>query len=65
MRYLTDRYFKFAPKLRYDMQPHDIRVSGDALWYAYDYEIDTPEEPYPRAWNVDVPGGCGRSLAHP
>jgi ketosteroid isomerase-like protein len=44
MRYLTDRYFKFAPKLRYEMKPHDVRMYGDALWYSYDYEIDTPEE---------------------
>jgi ketosteroid isomerase-like protein len=44
MRYLTNRYFKFAPKLRHDMKPHDVRVFGDALWYSYDYEIDTPEE---------------------
>jgi ketosteroid isomerase-like protein len=44
MRYLTNRYFKFAPKLHYEMKPHDIRSFGDALWYSYDYSIDTPEE---------------------
>ena len=53
MRYLTDRYFKFAPKLRYDMKPHDVRVFGDALWYSYDYEIDTP---------VDHMAGHGMSM---
>jgi predicted aspartyl protease len=46
MSYLTDRYFKYAPKLRYDMKPHDIRVFGDALWYSYDYEIATPMEQF-------------------
>ncbi len=44
MRYLTERYFKFAPKLHFEMKPHDIRSFGDALWYSYDYRIDTPEE---------------------
>jgi ketosteroid isomerase-like protein len=44
MRYLSQRYFKFAPKLHYDANPHDIRTFGDALWYSYDFWIDTPEE---------------------
>ncbi len=44
MRYLNERYFKFAPKLRYDMKTHDVQSFGDALWYSYDYEIDTPVE---------------------
>jgi ketosteroid isomerase-like protein len=44
MKYLTNRYFKFAPKLRYEMTPHDVRSYGDALWYSYDYLIETPEE---------------------
>ncbi len=42
--YLSEHYFKFAPNLRYSMQPHDIRMFADALWYSYDYEIDTPVE---------------------
>jgi ketosteroid isomerase-like protein len=44
MRYLSERYFKFAPKLHYDARPHDVRTFGDALWYSYDFWIDTPEE---------------------
>jgi ketosteroid isomerase-like protein len=44
MRYLSQRYFKFAPKLHYDARPHDVRLFGDALWYSYDFWIDTPEE---------------------
>jgi uncharacterized protein (TIGR02246 family) len=44
MRYLSQRYFKFAPKLHYDARPRDVRIFGDALWYSYDFWIDTPEE---------------------
>jgi ketosteroid isomerase-like protein len=44
MRYLSQRYFKFAPKLHYDASPHDVRIFGDVLWYSYDFWIDTPEE---------------------
>lgn len=40
MQYLNDTYFKFAPGLRFEMTPHDIRTFGDALWYSYDYSID-------------------------
>jgi uncharacterized protein (TIGR02246 family) len=43
MRYLSER-FKCAPKLHYDARPHDVRSFGDALWYSYDFWIDTPEE---------------------
>ncbi len=44
MRYLSERYFKFAPKLHYDVKPQDVRLLGDVLWCAYDFWIDTPEE---------------------
>lgn len=44
MRYLSERYFKFALRLHYDARPHDVRTFGDALWYSYDFWIDTPEE---------------------
>jgi ketosteroid isomerase-like protein len=44
MRYLSQRYFKFAPKLHYDVKPHDVRIFGDVLWYSYDFWMDTPEE---------------------
>jgi ketosteroid isomerase-like protein len=44
MRYLSQRYFKFAPKLHYEVRPRDVRSFGDALWYSYDFWIDTPEE---------------------
>ena len=44
IRYLSQRYFKFAPKLHYDARPHDVRVFGDVLWFSYDFWIDNPEE---------------------
>jgi ketosteroid isomerase-like protein len=44
MLYLSQRYFKFAPKLHYDVRPQDVRSFGDLLWYSYDFWIETPEE---------------------
>lgn len=44
IRYLSQRYFKFAPKLHYDARPHDVRLFGDVLWFSYDFWIDNPEE---------------------
>jgi hypothetical protein len=44
MKYLTERYLKYAPNLRYDIKPHEVQSFGDALWYSYDYSIDTPKE---------------------
>jgi len=40
MQYMDETYFQFAPGLRFEMTPHDIRSFGDALWYSYDYRID-------------------------
>jgi hypothetical protein len=44
MHYLSERYFKYAPKVRFEMTTHDLRGFGDALWYSYDYSIDSPAE---------------------
>ena len=44
MEYMNNKYFKFAPGLRFEMTPHDIRSFGDALWYSYDYSIDKASE---------------------
>jgi hypothetical protein len=44
MKYLNGRFFKDAPRPHYDASPHDVRLLGDALWYSYDFWIDTPEE---------------------
>jgi hypothetical protein len=42
MDYLKNTYLKFAPKLHYDSQMHDVKSFGDALWYSYDYTIEVP-----------------------
>jgi hypothetical protein len=47
MDYLQQRYLRFAPNVDYKMEMHDVRLFGDALWYSYDYSIDTPQE-HPR-----------------
>jgi hypothetical protein len=47
MNYLQERYLRFAPNVDYKMEMHDVRLFGDALWYSYDYSIDTPQE-HPR-----------------
>jgi len=44
MKYLQERYLKYAPELCYKMNLHDVKMFGDALWYSYDYTIDSPLE---------------------
>lgn len=44
MEYLSQRYLKYAPNLCYKMTPHDVKAYGDALWYSYDYTLDSPKE---------------------
>jgi len=44
MNYLQGRYLKYAPDLCYKMNLHDVKMFGDALWYSYDYTIDSPQE---------------------
>jgi hypothetical protein len=44
LEYLQERYFQFVPELRYCMTLHDVRIFGNALWYSYDYSIDTPKD---------------------
>ena len=44
LAYMQERYFRFAPHLTYDMSVHEVKMFGDALWYSYDYIIDSPEE---------------------
>jgi len=43
MRYMRDEYFKFAGNLHYTMKLRDVQAFGDALWYSYDFEMNTPE----------------------
>jgi Domain of unknown function (DUF4440)/Aspartyl protease len=44
MKYMQEFYFKFAPNVHYDMTMHEVRLFGNALWYSYDYALDTPEK---------------------
>ena len=44
IEYLQARYMRFAPDLRYKMNLHDVKMFGEALWYSYDYAIDSPKE---------------------
>ena len=44
MKYLQERYLKFAPNLQYCMVLRDVKTFGEALWYSYDYTIDSPKE---------------------
>jgi hypothetical protein len=43
LEYMRNRYFKFAPRLHYSMKLQDVQSFGNALWYSYEYELDTPE----------------------
>ena len=44
MNYLQERYLRYAPHLSYAMCLREVRLFGDALWYSYDYTIDSPTE---------------------
>jgi len=44
MQYLTEHYLKYAPDLGFKMHPRDVRLFGDALWYSYDYTMDSPTQ---------------------
>ncbi|GAC1640408.1 MAG: hypothetical protein NVS9B14_21910 [Candidatus Acidiferrum sp.] len=44
MNYLQKSYLQYAPKLSYEMELHEVKLFGDALWYSYDYTIDSPKE---------------------
>jgi Domain of unknown function (DUF4440)/Aspartyl protease len=44
MKYLEDRYLRYAPNLSYEMCMREVRLFGDALWYSYDYTINSPKE---------------------
>ena len=42
--YLQSRFFQYAPNIRYSTKLRDAQMFGDALWYSYDYNIDSPVE---------------------
>jgi len=44
MGYMQRRFFKFGPKLHYVMDLQDVQLFGNALWYSYEYKLDSPAE---------------------
>jgi len=44
LEYLRGRFFNCAPNLRYKMKVHEVQTFGNAVWYSYDYSIDTPRD---------------------
>ena len=44
MRYMREHYLKFAPHLRYTTKLREVQSFGDALWYSYDFDMETPEK---------------------
>lgn len=44
VKYLSERFFKYAPDLSYKMKMHEVQTYGNAVWYSYEYWIDTPKE---------------------
>jgi uncharacterized protein DUF4440/aspartyl protease len=44
LEYLRERYFKYAPDLCYKIKIHEVQTYGNAVWYSYDYSLDTPKE---------------------
>jgi hypothetical protein len=43
LEYLRERYFKYAPDLCYKIKMHEAQTYGNAVWYSYDYSLDTPK----------------------
>jgi uncharacterized protein (TIGR02246 family) len=42
--YMQERFFQYAPKIDYVTKLREVQMFGDALWYSYDYALDTPVE---------------------
>jgi len=42
--YLQNRFFQYAPNISYTTKLREAQMFGDALWYSYDYALDTPAE---------------------
>lgn len=42
--YMQNRFFQYAPNIRYTTKLREAQMFGDALWYSYDYSLDTPAE---------------------
>jgi len=42
--YMQNRFFQYAPNISYTTKLREAQMFGDALWYSYDYTLDTPAE---------------------
>lgn len=42
--YFQNRFFRYAPEVHYTTKLHDVQLFGNALWYSYDYVLDSPIE---------------------
>jgi hypothetical protein len=42
--YLQDRFFQYAPNVHHTFKVNEVQMIGDALWYSYEYVLDTPVE---------------------
>lgn len=42
--YLQDRFFQYAPNIHHTSKVNEVQMLGDALWYSYEYVLDTPVE---------------------
>jgi uncharacterized protein (TIGR02246 family) len=42
--YLQNRFFQYAPNVRHTFKVNEVQMIGDALWYSYEYVLDTPAE---------------------
>jgi uncharacterized protein (TIGR02246 family) len=42
--YMQNRFFQYAPNVSYTTKLREAQMFGDALWYSYDYTLDTPAE---------------------
>lgn len=42
--YLQNRFFQYAPNVHHTFKVNEVQMIGDALWYSYEYVLDTPVE---------------------
>jgi hypothetical protein len=42
--YLQNRVFRYAPNVHHTIKLNEVQMIGDALWYSYEYVLDTPAE---------------------
>ncbi len=43
IEYLRRRYFSVQPPAHIDLQPHDIRLLGNTVWFGYEYTLRLPD----------------------